>query len=344
MANPYDYTDPSQAPFVPQQRQTAVNRNPGGAGTPPPNPTATPPPVPFVPNRGALTPDSLTGGNPYTTLPGPSPVLAPGVPPQTQSPTTGGATPTGRTPAPTGPSAFDASQYYGKTDSASILSYVQGMLAGTGREGDAQMWANYITQKGGGPNSYWDNLIKTNQGGDAQGGLGRFFTGPNAQDQALRNALVSQLEAEANQSLNINPMTDPTIQMESAPYTAEQTRTARDLESQAAEAGGPNANLEATNRMIQEGAAQSSGAYSAGLVANELTARRDQIQQALTAEQGLLTADQQNQLQQQLAELNAAVSLQESQATANNQLQQAIYNNNYNLWYESRVNQGLPTS
>jgi hypothetical protein len=77
---------------------------------------------------------------------------------------------TGPAPAASGSgSSWDPSQYYGKTDSSSINAYVTGALAGTGREGDAAMWEQYITSKGGGANSYWDNLISKNQGGDAAG-------------------------------------------------------------------------------------------------------------------------------------------------------------------------------
>ena len=164
------------------------------------------------------------------------------------------------------------------------------------------------------------------------------FGALSPQDQALRDALVKQLEANANQSLNINPLTDPTIQMETAPYTAEQTRTARNLESQAAEAGGPNANVQAADRSITEAAGEASGSYSAGLVSNELTARRDQMQQALTSMQGILTAEESTQMQGEIAQLNAAISLQEAQMTAQNQLYQAIANNNYNIWYEQPGN------
>jgi hypothetical protein len=203
----------------------------------------------------------------------------------------------------------------------------------------------YLVMPGTGGNSgtTWATVQRGPEGVPGGSGLG---TPGNLspQDQALRDALIKQLTMEATQSLDINPLTDPTIQMETAPYAAEQTRMARNLQSQAAEAGGPNANISAQNALIEENAAQSTGAYSAGLVANELTARRDQISQALSSMQGILTAEETNQLQAELGQLNAAVSLQEAQAAASNQLQQAIFNNNYNLWYESRVNQGLPTS
>jgi cell division protein ZapA (FtsZ GTPase activity inhibitor) len=62
------------------------------------------------------------------------------------------------------------------------------------------------------------------------------------------------------------------------------------------------------------------------------------MQQALTSMQGILTAEEANQLQGEIAQLNAAVSLQEAQATAQNQLFTAIANNNYNLWYEQPGN------
>lgn len=341
-------TDPNQAPWnvPPQQPRRAVNPAGQSTGQLPPS---------------ALQPFTGTGTSPAATTPaqsalnfgGPNTVTQNGqpVPPSQQATVqTGVGTvgPTGQvTGSGTSTTPFNATAYYGNTDPTSVQAYVTGMLAqrGDSSPSDISYWTQAILSRGGGPNGYWDNLISTNQGGDTglASGLGTGVQ-TNPQDQALRDALVKQLEQEAGQSLTINPNTDPTIQMEAAPYAAEQQRAATTLEQQAAEAGGPNANLVAQNAMIQENAAQQSGGYASGLVANELTARRDQIQQALTSMQGLLTADQQNQLQLQLDQLNQAVSLQEAQQTASNQLQQAIYNNNYNLWYENRVNQGLPTS
>ena len=52
---------------------------------------------------------------------------------------------------------------------------------------------------------------------------------------------------------------------------------------------------------------QRTGTFEAELVGRELTARRAEIQQALTSMQGMLTTDQQMSLQRELALMDDAI-------------------------------------
>jgi hypothetical protein len=221
-----------------------------------------------------------------------------------------------------GQSAFDGSSFYGKTDPASVNSYVQGMLKGTGREGDAQMWANYITSKGGGPNSYWDNLITKNIGGDAAGGGGggkpgggAYVPGQGVPGQGSifgaqggnqrTNALEDLLMKRAGQNIIPSP-NDPVIKAQTDAFSAQQERGARNYETQAAEKGGPNANPEAVQRSMAEQGAQATGAFEGQAMQRELDARRQEVQAALSGAQGMLTQEEQMQLEEELAQLGLA--------------------------------------
>jgi hypothetical protein len=99
---------------------------------------------------------------------------------------------------------------------------------------------------------------------------------------------------------------DPIIKAQTDAYRAEQDRAGRSYLAQAAESGGPNTNLDAVARSMAEQGAQSTGAFQANLMGNELSARRNQIQQALSGAQGLLTSEQQAQLQEELSQLGLA--------------------------------------
>lgn len=120
------------------------------------------------------------------------------------------------------------------------------------------------------------------------------------------DTLFNQLMARAQQSLNVNPY-DPVIQSQLTPYKAQQQQAARDALSAAAERAGPNANLSAESRLANEQVGQSTSGFEGQLMQNELTARRTEIQNALTSMQAYLTDEQKMQLQQQLDELDNAL-------------------------------------
>jgi hypothetical protein len=123
-----------------------------------------------------------------------------------------------------------------------------------------------------------------------------------------RDALYNTLLQRSQQSLAIDPNTDPNLSTQVNAFRAEQTRAARNLMNDRAEASSPYANNRAYDRVAQEQAGQATGAFSASLINNELQARRDEIANALQSMQGMLTTDQQAALQKQLADLDAAVS------------------------------------
>jgi hypothetical protein len=130
-----------------------------------------------------------------------------------------------------------------------------------------------------------------------------------AENKQRADALYSRLSDRANQSLAID-RNDPIIRAQADAFSANQTRQARNLISDAAEGSSQYANLEGQRRIAAEHAGQASGAYEAQLMGSELQARRAEIAQALAQAGGMLTADQANQLQRQLGMLDNAIRQQ----------------------------------
>lgn len=123
--------------------------------------------------------------------------------------------------------------------------------------------------------------------------------------QDPRNAeLYNLLMGRANQSLNVDP-NDPAIKNAVNMFAAQQTRAMRDNIDALAERSGPNANLNAERRMMSENAGLATGQLASQLVINEITARRQEIMQALQLMGGLLTDTQQLALQRELGLINA---------------------------------------
>jgi hypothetical protein len=107
----------------------------------------------------------------------------------------------------------------------------------------------------------------------------------------------------ANQSLNIDP-NDPVMKQQMDAYNAQNTRAERDYLSGVAEKGGPNANITAETRAAAEKVGQLGGQFEGQLMQNELNARRQEIQSALSGAAGFLTQEQQMQLQEEMAALD----------------------------------------
>lgn len=125
----------------------------------------------------------------------------------------------------------------------------------------------------------------------------------NALNTTDASNLYNTLGARASQSLVVDP-NDPVIKAQTDAYRAEQTRAARNLEAEQAERGGANSNQDATQRSATEKAAQNTAGFQGTLMANEVAARRQEIQSALSGQQGVLTSEQQMALQQELANLD----------------------------------------
>jgi hypothetical protein len=129
----------------------------------------------------------------------------------------------------------------------------------------------------------------------------------------------------ATQDLNIDP-NSPIIKNQTDAYAAQQERTSRNYLSSVAEKQGANANIGAERRGAAEQVGQSTSAFEAQLMGQELAARRQEIQSALSGAMGLLTAEQQMQLQQELAKLT--LQQQQLQFTSSQGQQESQFGRN----------------
>lgn len=140
---------------------------------------------------------------------------------------------------------------------------------------------------------------------------------PDPRSDSLYNALM----ARSQQSLLVNP-NDPVIRNQVDAFGAGRERANRNNLRQVAESAGPNANTSAETRSGAEKVGQDTGNFEGALMGRELTARRDEIQNALT-EMGSILSDQQRlALQQELAKMDnamqqATLAQQGSQFNAN---------------------------
>jgi hypothetical protein len=166
--------------------------------------------------------------------------------------------------------------------------------------------------------SWWEDAIRrgdgsalvkngtlTKRAGGASGGssaLGSMFGGGLSSGDA--NALYAKLMGRADQSLALDPSTDPIIRPQVDAFDASRQRQDKNTLSSLAEQAGPNSNLEAAKRSAGEASGQATSSYQAGLAQNEVTARRQEIAQALQLGAGLLTQEQQMALQEELHNLD----------------------------------------
>jgi len=127
-------------------------------------------------------------------------------------------------------------------------------------------------------------------------------SGISFQQDPQWSALVNQLVSRATQSLNIDPLTDPIIRPQVDNYGATQTRMANKAIDQQAESGSPysTGSLQTARNQANEQAGFNTANLQSSLMTNELTARRNDIQNAMSTEGQMLTASQQLQLQQEL--------------------------------------------
>lgn len=120
------------------------------------------------------------------------------------------------------------------------------------------------------------------------------------------DALYSTLNTRASQGLQVNAA-DPIIKGQVDAFTAAGERSRRNYLSDTAERSGPYANLRGEQRMTAEKLGQGTSGFQAELIGRELGARRDEIAQALAMQGGMLSADQQRNLQMQLATMDQAI-------------------------------------
>ena len=215
------------------------------------------------------------------------------------------------------------------TDPSVIQQYIKSW-AGLGQAdpsltNDPNYWVNRIVQTGGlnsGNVQYWQN---------AASGPSAFYLNPNResgsggaanpldtttainQTSPQNQALINLLTSRANQSLNINPATDSIIRPQVDAFAATQDRSRRNYLNDLAESSSPYATGAQQTAATQtaEAAGQATGNLQSQLTQNELTARRTEIQNALSELGSMLTSDQQLALQQELGQLDAALRQQQ---------------------------------
>lgn len=133
----------------------------------------------------------------------------------------------------------------------------------------------------------------------------------------------------ATQGTDINA-NDPVIRRQSDAYRANETRESRNFLDTLAERSGPYANLQGEQRLAAERVGQRTGTFEAEAIARELTAKRNEIAQALAGLAGQLTGEQEMALREQLAQYDNALRAQglqiQKDALAQN-WQQALLNN-----------------
>lgn len=136
------------------------------------------------------------------------------------------------------------------------------------------------------------------------GGGGGQALGLSPAQSAQRDALYQELMDRSKQGLNIDAQNDANIRQQADPYEAAMIRAERERMANVAEGRGPLANIEGERRLGAEKVGQASGAFEAGLIGDEIAARRAEIESALRQRSGMLSQDQQESLQRELANLD----------------------------------------
>ncbi len=149
--------------------------------------------------------------------------------------------------------------------------------------------------RGGGPGG------STSSSGP-RGGDGWMGTTPG-QGTDLFNALLKR----SQQSLAVDA-TDPIIRNQADAHGAQLERGRTKYLQEQAERGGNNANISAEQRSSAEQVGQGTADFESALMGQEVTARRQEIQHALDGARGILSDEQQLQLQEELAQLSRAES------------------------------------
>lgn len=142
-------------------------------------------------------------------------------------------------------------------------------------------------------------------GGGAPGGGGTGGSGNGRWDE-----LYNELMTRSKQGLAVN-RNDPALRAQADAYAANEERARRNHLGDIAERSGPYANLRGEQRMGFERMGQRTGAMEAELVGREIAARRQEIAQALQSRQGMLTFEQQQALQRELAAMDNAIRQQQ---------------------------------
>ncbi len=141
-------------------------------------------------------------------------------------------------------------------------------------------------------------------GSGGSGGTGAAGAGHPSGWDDLYNTLLGR----AQQSTDIS-RSDPAVRAQADAYAANTDRSRQDFLQSQAERGDPyGAGYQGgQERITAEHAGQANAGFEAELMGRELTARRDQIQNALTQMGGMLSQEQTIALQRELARMNDAL-------------------------------------
>lgn len=212
----------------------------------------------------------------------------------------------------------------GATGQGKDLGWIQNQIANSP---EAQAWAN----RNQAPPAQTAPPPTPGTAGIGSGASTGGFTMPQVNMPDM-SPLMNILLKRANQSLSVNPMTDPILKPQLDAASAASERANRSYLSQAAEHQGDNGNTEAIGRSLSEHSAQGMSQLASSLAQNELTARRGEIQNALNGMGQLLTAQQQVAAQRELGLIDAQLK----QLGLNNQNDQ--FYSNLGLESEDRGN------
>lgn len=152
--------------------------------------------------------------------------------------------------------------------------------------------------------------------------------------------LWSMLMARAKQGLGIDRK-DPVIANQVNAFGATQERANRKYLAQLAESGGPGKNLTSERRMLSENAGQATGGLQAQLITQELTARRGEIQNALTQAGSMLSDEQRISLQNQVSSMDAMLRMYQMRQQNNQFLDQLGLNATDSASHWDAVRSGL---
>lgn len=183
---------------------------------------------------------------------------------------------------------------YGQLDPGRSKVYVPG---GYDLKYENGQWVAH--QEGPGPGE---------SGGGGQGGFGGSFSSGGSGGQRF-DELYNILMGRAQQGLNVN-RTDPAVRGQADAFAANQDRSRRNYLGDQAEKMSPYATgaMRGQERMTAEHTGQAQGEFESQLMGREITAKRDEIQNALSQMGSMLSDQQRLELQGQLAQMNDAVA------------------------------------
>lgn len=186
--------------------------------------------------------------------------------------------------------------------------------------GNLQYWQDASV----GPTAFFNNPNRESSGGPAPAPTGGGNTSapiapPNisigsgsSATSGQGDALYAYLMQKAQQSSQVDP-NDPLIRSQSDNYSANLTRTGRQYLSELAERKGAGGNIGAESRMIAEKNAQAGASHEGDLIQHESDMRRQEIEQALALGAQYMTAQQQRDLQAELAKIDANTRIYQTQ-------------------------------